>query len=93
MSITPEVKTSGFHEDNMSLLNKDEFREFQDMVKYAGVISKELHKHNDAITKKKVSERNIADSIDKLTKSIDNSTEKLTSIIDSLISEIKKTRD
>ena len=76
-----------------NLLNKDEFREFQDCVKHLGNISKELHKHNDAITKKKTSERNIADAISKLTTTLETSTEKITSSIDSLISEIKKSRD
>ena len=76
-----------------NLLSKDELREFQECVKHLGNISKELHKHNDVINKKKTSERNVADAISKLTTALESSTEKITSSIDSLITEIKKSRD
>ena len=75
------------------LLSSQEYREFQDLTKNLGTIAKNMQRKADAINKKKAVEKDAVDAINNLSKVIESSTEKLTTSIDSLIGEIKKSRD
>ena len=75
------------------ILNSQELREFQDMTKHLGTIAKNMQRKADAISKQKTVEKDAVDAINNLSKVIESSTGKLTTTIDSLIAEIKKSRD
>lgn len=75
------------------ILNSQEMREFQDLNKHLGTIAKGMQRKADAISKQKTVEKDAVDAINNLSKVIETSTGKLTTAIDSLIVEIKKSRD
>lgn len=75
------------------LLSSQELREFQDMTKHLGTIAKNMQRKADATNKQKTVEKDAVDAINNLSNVIESSTGKLTTAIDSLIDEIKKSRD
>jgi len=75
------------------LLNSQELREFQDLTKNLGSIAKYLQRQTDVINKQKTVEKDTVDAINNLSEVIKTSSDKLSTSIESLIAEMKTSRD
>lgn len=75
------------------ILNTQELRELQDFSKNIANLSKNIQRNTDSTIKLKSIESDKVSAINKLTDVIKTSSDKLSNSIDSLIIELKKSRD
>jgi len=75
------------------ILNAQELRELQDFSKNIATLAKNIQRNTDSTNKQKSIESDKVDAINKLSDVIQTSGDKIANSIESLITEMKKSRD
>ena len=75
------------------ILSTQELRELQDFSKNIATLAKNIQRNTDSTNKQKSIESDKVDAINKLSDVIQTSGDKIANSIDSLITEMKKSRD
>jgi methyl-accepting chemotaxis protein len=75
------------------ILSTQELRELQDFSKNIATLAKNIQRNTDSTNKQKTIESDKVDAINKLSDVIQTSGDKIANSIESLITEMKKSRD
>jgi methyl-accepting chemotaxis protein len=75
------------------ILSTQELRELQDFSKNIATLAKNIQRNTDSTNKQKSIESDKVDAINKLSDVIQTSGDKIANSIESLITEMKKSRD